>query len=166
MEEQNRRHTDLEPIPPLLAGIPPRQGAPRPRILVVDDSPRMRWAVGELLTATGMEVVGEAADGTAALALTSTASPDVVVLDFRMPGADGCGPNGIEVARHLHRIDPFLRTVLFSAAVDEHGHLEHTAREAGVHGVVAKGVLPGILLAAVAAACTESRRARSDTRGR
>ncbi len=160
MEQQPRR-TELEPLSPLLAGIPPRQGAPQPRILVVDDEPRMRWAVGELLTATGMEVVGEAADGTAALALTSAASPDVAVLDFRMPGADGQGPNGIEVARRLHRIDPFLRTVLFSAAVDEHGHLEHTARDAGIHAVVAKGVLPGALLAAVAAACTDGRRARA-----
>jgi DNA-binding NarL/FixJ family response regulator len=59
------------------------------RILVVDDHPLTRDALASLLTQGGFEVVGEAADGAAALELAAELQPDLVLLDLSMPGLDG-----------------------------------------------------------------------------
>ncbi len=59
------------------------------RVLVVDDSPVVRRAVGERLRAAGLDVVGEASDGHEAVALTHRLRPDVVLMDVVMPGVDG-----------------------------------------------------------------------------
>jgi two-component system response regulator MprA len=65
------------------------------RILVVDDDPGVRKAVGRALTFEGYDVI-DAADGEEALRLASTAEPDAVVLDVGMPRIDG-----LEVCRRL-----------------------------------------------------------------
>ncbi|MBN2114584.1 MAG: response regulator transcription factor [Acidimicrobiia bacterium] len=67
------------------------------RILVVDDEANIRRVVTSYLRAEGFDVV-EAADGRAALAVFDRTSPDLVILDVMMPGADG-----IEVLRELRR---------------------------------------------------------------
>jgi DNA-binding NarL/FixJ family response regulator len=59
------------------------------RILLVDDHPLTRDALASLLTRGGFDVVGEAADGAAALALAERLQPDLVLLDLSMPGVDG-----------------------------------------------------------------------------
>jgi DNA-binding NarL/FixJ family response regulator len=60
------------------------------RVFLVDDQTLVRKGVRSLLSLLpDIEVVGEAADGTEALALIPEASPDVVLLDIRMPGLDG-----------------------------------------------------------------------------
>jgi CheY-like chemotaxis protein len=64
-------------------------------ILVVDDSPDTARSTAELLTLMGY-TVRVAFSGHAALRLAAAESPDVVLLDLRMPGMDGC-----EVARRL-----------------------------------------------------------------
>jgi DNA-binding NarL/FixJ family response regulator len=72
------------------------RGAPVPiiggmvlRVLVVDDHAMFRvWAV-RLLAADGLWVVGEAATGAQALVAARTLRPDVVLLDVRLPDADG-----------------------------------------------------------------------------
>jgi two-component system KDP operon response regulator KdpE len=58
------------------------------RILVVDDEPEIRRAVGRALAARGYEV-GEAEDGKDALAAIESAVPDLVVLDLNLPRVDG-----------------------------------------------------------------------------
>lgn len=59
-------------------------------VLVVDDEPLLLWALSEALAARGHEVL-TAGDGAAALALLSGLSrrPDVILLDYRLPGEDG-----------------------------------------------------------------------------
>jgi CheY-like chemotaxis protein len=58
------------------------------RILVVDDEPNARGALGELLREEGYEV-DTAADGLAALPKLAAFRPDVLLTDLRMPGMDG-----------------------------------------------------------------------------
>lgn len=75
-------------------------GKPAARILVVDDEPLVRWSIAETLVAAGYDVE-EAADGKTALTiLNSHSGPsnaerhrniDVVLLDVRLPDADGLG---------------------------------------------------------------------------
>jgi DNA-binding LytR/AlgR family response regulator len=67
------------------------------RVFIVDDEPlALDWLRSCLARLTGVEVVGEAADGDAALAAIAAAAPDVVLLDIQMPGR-----SGVEVARVL-----------------------------------------------------------------
>ena len=59
------------------------------RLVVVDDQTLVRQGIRTLLEMAGFEVVGEADDGRIALEVIVVTSPDVVLLDLRMPGADG-----------------------------------------------------------------------------
>lgn len=77
------------------------------RVLIVDDHEGFRAAAGRLARAAGLDVVGEACDGEAALALAATLRPDVVLLDVQLPGIDG-----FDVAARLSG----TRVVLVSSA--------------------------------------------------
>ena len=79
------------------------------RVLVVDDHPSFRRGARMLLADDGFEVVGEAEDGAAALALADDLEPDLVLLDVQLPDIDG-----FEVASHLLRRRPWLAIVLVS----------------------------------------------------
>ena len=59
------------------------------RVLVVDDHAGFRAAARRVLEADGWSVVGEAVDGTSALAVAAWLEPDVVLLDIGLPGDDG-----------------------------------------------------------------------------
>src|SRR3954447_16104471 len=86
---------------PLPLGVPPRI-----RVLVVDDNDGFRESLASLLDAGDFDVVGEAASGRQALELTRTLSPDVVLMDVRMPEMDG-----VETTRRLKSIRPSLGVV-------------------------------------------------------
>ncbi|MFO0548800.1 MAG: chemotaxis response regulator protein-glutamate methylesterase [Polyangiaceae bacterium] len=90
----------------------------RIRVLVVDDSSFMRAAIARTLTATGrFEVVGQARDGADALAKVQALTPDVVTMDFNMPGQTGA-----DAVREIMRVKP-TPVVMFSA------HTQKGARE-------------------------------------
>jgi DNA-binding NarL/FixJ family response regulator len=59
------------------------------RVLVVDDHPLTRDALGALLRAHGFELAGFAADGEEAIVAAGSTRPDLVLLDLSMPGLDG-----------------------------------------------------------------------------
>ncbi|MFN8470519.1 MAG: response regulator transcription factor [Caldilineaceae bacterium] len=60
------------------------------RVLLVDDHPVVRAGIeGILSSQTDIEVVGEASDGTEAIALNQTLQPDVILMDLQMPEMDG-----------------------------------------------------------------------------
>jgi CheY-like chemotaxis protein len=61
------------------------------KVLVVDDEHYMRKVVRTLLMSSGVRTIYEAADGPAGLELIRSMAPDVVILDWEMPGLDGSG---------------------------------------------------------------------------
>lgn len=62
---------------------------PQPRVLLADDHGMIREGLRLILEANGIVVVGEAADGAAAIRNSAALRPDVVLMDLRMPGTDG-----------------------------------------------------------------------------
>jgi DNA-binding NarL/FixJ family response regulator len=59
------------------------------RVVIVDDQTLVRHGIRALLEIADVEVVGEAADGAAALEVVADVAPDVILLDLRMPRYDG-----------------------------------------------------------------------------
>ena len=89
------------------------------RVLLVDDQALLRAGLRALLDAEDdLEVVGEAGEGEAAVALARAQRPDVVLMDIRMPGVDG-----LEATRRIV-LDPELAgvkvVVLTTFEVDEY----------------------------------------------
>jgi CheY-like chemotaxis protein len=77
-----------------------------PRILIVDDNPRIRKIVRERLESEGLEIY-EAADGIEAIEKAPDLNPDLVILDVTMPRL-----NGIDAARLLRKRAPKLPIIL------------------------------------------------------
>jgi two-component system, LytTR family, response regulator AlgR len=89
--------------------------AARLRVLIVDDEPPARERLQSLLSEIAeVEVVGEAANGEEALSSAHELSPDVVLLDVRMPGLDG-----LQAARHLNVLEE-PPAVIFTTAFDQY----------------------------------------------
>jgi len=86
------------------------------RVVVADDSAFMRRMLCDALTAQGIEVVGEAADGDGALRECERACPDVMSLDLTMPGLDGIG-----VLKALRERRSPVAVVVVSAFSPAHG---------------------------------------------
>ena len=63
----------------------------QPTVLIVDDHPLTRDALGALLIQQGFAVAGEASDGAEAIDVAARLEPDIVLLDLSMPGLDGLG---------------------------------------------------------------------------
>jgi len=104
----------------------------RTRFLIVDDSALVRRSLRTVLQANPeWEICGEAADGLAALQMFKDLQPNIVVLDFQMPGM-----NGIETARRMSQIAPAVPIVLFTQHASP--DLEKHAREVGIRSVVSK----------------------------
>ncbi|HEV8357888.1 MAG TPA: response regulator transcription factor [Gemmatimonadales bacterium] len=117
----------------------------RIRVLLVDDHPLVRAGVRRVLDAeAGLEVVGEAADGAAALRAIRELAPDVLVLDLAMPGVDG-----LEVLRRAKTIRPALKIVVLTM----HANPEYVARaiQTGADGYLLKESAVQDLLSAIEA---------------
>ncbi|MEV5576441.1 response regulator transcription factor [Spirillospora sp. NPDC052269] len=116
------------------------------RVVVVDDQTAVRDGLVALLgLLPGIEVVGEAADGPAALAEVARSVPDVVLLDLRMPGMDG-----IEVTARLVADRPGLAVVVLTGHTDDASVLDALA--AGARGFLTKNAGRAEIGQAVAAA--------------
>lgn len=81
------------------------------RVLIVDDHPIVRRGLHSLLCSySDIKIVGEATDGTAALAMVADLSPDVMLLDVQMAGVDG-----IEIAGRILRAAPQIKIIILTA---------------------------------------------------
>ena len=81
-----------------------------PNILIVDDHAAFRLEARQLLEAEGFTVIGEAADGEAALSLAMQERPDVLLLDIGLPDVDG-----FAVAERLAALHPPISVILTSS---------------------------------------------------
>lgn len=80
------------------------------KILVVDDSPQIRKSLRTILEKYNYTVIGEAGNGTDAIKLCNSLSPDVVMLDIIMPQL-----NGIETLRILRSLSKDVKIIMVSA---------------------------------------------------
>ncbi|WP_371549728.1 response regulator transcription factor [Streptomyces sp. NBC_00554] len=104
----------------------------RVRVLVVDDQRLIRDGIASLLSIRpGIEVVGTAVDGRDAVAKTLELSPDVVLMDVRMPEMDG-----VEAVAVLRGRAPECRVVMLTTFDDEEYVVQ--ALRAGAHGYLLK----------------------------
>src|SRR6266545_135156 len=113
------------------------------RVLLADDDALMRAGLGVVLdNATGIEVVGEAADGIRAVELCQARTPDVVLMDVRMPGIDG-----IEATRRV--VAAGLPTKVLVLTTFRHDEYVWGALRAGASGFLLKRASPERLVEAV-----------------
>jgi DNA-binding NarL/FixJ family response regulator len=113
------------------------------RVVVADDQALVRTGFRMILTADGIEVAGEAADGAEAVAVVRRTEPDVVLMDIRMPVMDG-----IEATRQIveDMAKPPRIIILTTFNVDRY---VYAALSAGASGFLLKEVSPEQLVAAV-----------------
>ncbi|GAA3746614.1 response regulator transcription factor [Plantactinospora mayteni] len=115
---------------------------PAPRVLIVDDQALVRTGFRMILTARGLHVVGEAADGVEAVAAAYELRPDVVLLDIRMPNMDG-----LQAARRILAQSPDCRVIMLTTF--DLDRYVYAALAAGASGFLLKDVTPEHLAAAV-----------------
>jgi DNA-binding NarL/FixJ family response regulator len=103
------------------------------RVVIADDHPVFRDGLASLLaTQPDVEVVGTAGDGAEAVALATSLTPDVVVMDLQMPEM-----NGIDATRVLAESRPDVRVLVFTMGEEDGTVL--AAMRAGARGYLVKG---------------------------
>ena len=112
-----------------------------PRLLIAEDEAIIRLDLKEMLEEEGYEVVGEAADGEAAIRLARERSPDLVIMDVKMPGMDGLTAAGVIV-------DEQLGAVLILTAFSQRDLVQRAA-EAGAMGYLVKPFQKSDLMPAI-----------------
>lgn len=128
----------------------PPAGAVEPvRVLLVDDEEMVRSGLAMLLdTEPGIDVVGEAADGEAAVESAARLRPDVVVMDVRMPGMDGVAATRVLTSdEFLDRVPNVLTVLVLTTFSDDSA--VHAALRAGASGFILKSSAPRVLGEAV-----------------
>ena len=122
------------------------------RVLIADDHAVVRQGLRTFLDLQDdIEVVGEAADGEAAVARGRAHAPDVVLMDLVMPRLDG-----VEAMRRLRERRPAARVIVLTSFVDDEKLFP--ALRAGAAGYLLKDVEPAELVRAIRDGRTPARR--------
>jgi len=101
------------------------------RVVVVDDTSHVLDMLVTMLTLDGFDVAGSGVSGEEAIELATRLRPDVIVIDYMMPGM-----NGLVAARKIREAVPSQSIILYTAFLDE--TVEQEARAAGVALCVGK----------------------------
>ncbi len=113
------------------------------RILIVDDHAIVREGLRMLLAdVPTLEIVGEAADGNAAVTQAASLQPDVILMDLVMPGLDGR-----EATRRILAAQPDCRILVLTSFAEDQNVV--TAMQAGAAGYLLKDVLQADLVNAI-----------------
>jgi DNA-binding NarL/FixJ family response regulator len=113
------------------------------RVLIADDHTRFREGLRVMLRREDeLTVVGEAADGDAAVALAADLQPDVVLMDLQMPGM-----HGVAATRQIIETSPHIRVLVLTMYEDD--DMVFAALRAGARGYVLKGADKAELLRAI-----------------
>jgi len=117
------------------------------RVLLVDDHDLFRTGLRSLLEEQGLQVVGEAESGNAALQLASELAPDVIIMDLKMPGL-----TGVETTREISGMLPLTRVVVLTISADDEDVMN--AVMAGACGYLLKDSSIDQLIAGIRAAAS------------
>jgi len=120
------------------------------RVIIVDDEPITRMDLKEILESKGCLVLGEASDGFDAIELCRKHSPDLVLLDIKMPLLDG-----LSTAKIIHE-ERLAETVIFLTAYNEKEFIEGAKRN-GVGGYLVKPIDEKSLMPNIELAIARSR---------
>ncbi len=120
------------------------KGKTRPvRLLIADDHPLLRESTRDMLASEpDLEVIGEAANGREALEFCRRLSPDLVLMDVRMPEMDG-----LQATRAIKEEKPAISVLMVTAYESKEYFLE--AKRVGAAGYVLKDATKQQLLEAV-----------------
>jgi two-component system, response regulator PdtaR len=112
-----------------------------PRILIAEDEAIIRLDLKEMLEEEGLDVIGEASDGEAAIRIAREQTPDLVIMDIKMPGLDG-----LAAAERI--IEEGLGAVLILTAFSQKDLVQRAA-EAGAMGYLVKPFQKSDLMPAI-----------------
>lgn len=130
------------------------------RVLITDDHFIVREGLRLILeTADNIEVIGEAADGAAAIQFVAEHKPDVVLMDMRMPGMDG-----LTAIEHLQRDHPDVAVVILTTFNED--ELMLRGLQAGARGFLLKDTVRATLLDTIQAAAKAETLLQSDVMNR
>ncbi|MEN3358059.1 MAG: hypothetical protein V7637_2041 [Mycobacteriales bacterium] len=118
------------------------------RVVIADDQELVRTGFTMILTAAGIEVVGQAANGVEAIAATRRLRPAVVLMDVRMPELDGLEATRRILAEAPTTVDGQPTRVLMLTTFDLDQYV-YAAFTAGASGFLLKDVSPDHLVHAV-----------------
>ncbi len=114
------------------------------RIVIAEDQQLVRQGLAALLKVEDVEIVGEAEDGVAAVAMATSLRPDIVLMDLSMPVLDG-----VDATRRIKRVAPGVRVLILTVANCERRVAEALA--AGADGYALKRLGHAELMAAITA---------------
>jgi DNA-binding NarL/FixJ family response regulator len=125
------------------------------RVVIADDHPHYREGLARLLRKNGIEVVGEAPTGAAAIRSAKEMAPDVVIMDLNMPGMSGA-----EATRRLLERAPKTRVIVLSVSAQDEDVTD--AMRGGASGYLVKEapveqVIEGIRAAAAGRTLVSAR---------
>ena len=121
--------------------MPSPNSKPAPKILIAEDEAIIRLDLKEMLEEEGLDVVAEASDGEAAIRLAREQSPDLVIMDIKMPGMDG-----LAAAERI--IEEGLGAVLILTAFSQKDLVQRAA-DAGAMGYLVKPFQKSDLMPAI-----------------
>lgn len=126
------------------------------RILIVDDNESMRRVFSALLTQAGYQVVGALPDGGALMEWIRRESPDIVCLDYHLPGRDG-----LSLLADIDKAFPLIDVLFMTASGDT--SVQQRAADAGAAGFLHKPFGQAQVLAELRAVCAARQQASGET---